>query len=68
MPYAWFDFGPTEFGIKVTDNLKPTDNDSGVCETFGEAKAALIDSLAVSRDAYAEAVRETRALRKRDVR
>ena len=67
MYYAWYDFGPTEYGIELADDLAPTDNAGGVCETFGAAKAALIDSLAVSRDLYRQAILDVRLLRKREV-
>lgn len=67
MPYTWWDFGVTseEYGIETTDD--PADGHT-VFENFGDARAALIRSLTARRDACAEAVRETRALRKRDVR
>jgi hypothetical protein len=61
--------GPDQFGVVVSEEaaVDLTLGQGGVCASFGDAKAALIRSLAGTRDAYAEAVREIRALRKRDV-
>ena len=69
MPYAWYDLGPTEYGIQLTG---PEDGgagpeDGGVCENFGDAKAALIRSLAATKDAYQEAINSIRTLRKNEV-
>jgi hypothetical protein len=65
MLYAWYDLGPTEYGIELATEAALADG--GVCENFGDAKAALIRSLAATRDAYQEAINSIRALRRDEV-
>lgn len=66
MNYGWWDYGctGTEYGIERTD--APADDDE-VFERFGDAKAALIRSLTVSKTAYQDAINSARAMRESEL-
>jgi hypothetical protein len=62
--YGWYHYSPTEYGVETTDELA---DEVRVFDRFEDARAALIRSLIVDRQACQEAVNNARRLRKSEV-